>query len=238
MRQCCGGTHIYMLLQYAVTLINLAINPFSLGKKTNYIYLFDKNAKRNGVREIVREIVRDRERERERNMARRNMVSTGIGGGAASPPIPDCIGNMDPIDLENKRNKLVKLYHAAHCTYQGDGDCPDVQYCCATKRLFQHIVICTRECSVPGCKKSRKIWKRKYSSKTFPCTILFSSNSSNTVSFFIVVVGWFQITENAKSRIALYARLSQPRMLAKPFPTGSREVVSPPPVPRMTVSSI
>jgi hypothetical protein len=64
---------------------------------------------------------------------------------------------LEPLNLDKRR--LVKLYHAAHCDYDGAGDCLEERYCCASKRLFQHMITCTTDCAVPGCKKCRGIWK-------------------------------------------------------------------------------
>jgi len=67
----------------------------------------------------------------------------------------------DP-ELARNRSKLRVLFHAATCPCDGLSDCPSgVVHCCASKRVFAHIITCTagHECDVPGCKNSRRVWR-------------------------------------------------------------------------------
>lgn len=66
--------------------------------------------------------------------------------------------------VERNRSKLQILYHAATCPCEdirkGKNFCTHEVHCCAAKRLFQHIITCTKEhCDVPGCRHSRRVWK-------------------------------------------------------------------------------
>ena len=99
------------------------------------------------------------------------LEESSVRSARYSLPIADFLVNMDLFDLERNWNKLVKLYHAAHCTYEGGGDCPNVLYCCASKRLFQHMSTCITDCSVPGCKKCRKIWKHYRKCRLSTCPL-------------------------------------------------------------------
>ena len=140
--------------------------------------------------------------------------------------------NQQIIALENDRSKLMVLYHAATCPYEGvpgnskmatdrntsgsgnqDGSpassnntfatscCPTHPHCCASKRLFGHMITCVRGnmCDVPGCQHARSVWKhyrkcphriiaqcglcnavpQAYNSKTL-CERFRASNSTNS----------------------------------------------------------
>jgi hypothetical protein len=90
---------------------------------------------------------------------------------------PDDISSSSSVategHLEAKRHKLAKLYHAAYCPVTGTSYCPQERYCCASKRLFEHTITCTTDCEIPGCKKSRKVWKH-YRQCTFSACPLCS----------------------------------------------------------------
>jgi len=142
--------------------------------------------------------------------------------------------NQQMIALENDRSKLMVLYHAATCPYEGvpvpgnsktttdritsgsgsqdcsrassnntfaTACCPTQPHCCASKRLFGHMITCVRAnmCDVPGCQHARSVWKhyrkcphrtiaqcglcnavpQAYNSKTL-CERFRTSNSSNS----------------------------------------------------------
>ena len=64
-------------------------------------------------------------------------------------------------EISRHRSKLRVLYHAATCPCNKSSRCPSgVVHCCASKRLFEHIVTCTfgDDCDVPGCQHSRRVW--------------------------------------------------------------------------------
>jgi TAZ zinc finger len=81
--------------------------------------------------------------------------------------------------LEMDRSKLVVLHHAATCPFEGvptsrdtsvgaagalgGCGCPTQIHCCAAKRLFGHMITCTKSgsglCDVPGCHHARSVWK-------------------------------------------------------------------------------
>ena len=71
--------------------------------------------------------------------------------------------SVDGVDIEGKRNLLIKLHHAAYCSHEGytlDNLCSKDYLCCASKRLFQHMSSCIdSRCDVPCCRNSRRIWK-------------------------------------------------------------------------------
>ena len=83
------------------------------------------------------------------------------------------MSKMDPLDLDQKRKRLATLYHAAHCTNEGIERCSDTPTCSASKRLFHHMLIChsDSDCPVPGCKKSRIIWKHYRKCRTSKCQL-------------------------------------------------------------------
>jgi hypothetical protein len=89
--------------------------------------------------------------------------------------IPFCLPleeSKDSLRLKQDQRKLLLLYHAATCNNAESSSCCTVPHCVASKRLFQHILICTdpmvrhddsdpscKDCPVPGCKRSRSIWR-------------------------------------------------------------------------------
>lgn len=79
--------------------------------------------------------------------------------------------SKDSFRLKQDQRKLLLLFHAATCNETDALSC-NVAHCVASKRLFQHILICTDpstsshqqysscgDCPVPGCKRSRSIWR-------------------------------------------------------------------------------
>ena len=102
----------------------------------------------------------------------------------SSPTFSVSLIKMDPADLEQKQKKLLTLFHASRCNYEGCGDCPEVLYCCASKRVFEHIITCTTEdCYVPGCKKCRKIWKHYRKCMDVNCSLCLVAPSPYSSKF-------------------------------------------------------
>jgi hypothetical protein len=81
--------------------------------------------------------------------------------------------NKDSLKLLQQQYKLKCLHHAWACQYPGESaTCPDFRYCCAAKRLYQHVIKCryvpassnvdgdtsNDKCPVPGCRKMRRVW--------------------------------------------------------------------------------
>jgi len=73
----------------------------------------------------------------------------------------DCDSSGFDEDTSRHRSKLRVLYHAATCPSEELSRCPSgVVHCCASKRLFAHIITCTSgdDCDVPGCEHSKRVW--------------------------------------------------------------------------------
>lgn len=67
--------------------------------------------------------------------------------------------NFNP-EVSRHRSKLRVLYHAVTCPSDELSFCSaGVVHCCASKRLFAHIITCTagNDCDVPGCQHSRRV---------------------------------------------------------------------------------
>lgn len=78
-------------------------------------------------------------------------VKKGVGSGS---------GLFSQMDLERSQRRLQCLYHAASCKIAKDCRCPKMLHCHSMKRLYTHIGECKgRTCSVPGCVKSKIVWK-------------------------------------------------------------------------------
>jgi hypothetical protein len=66
--------------------------------------------------------------------------------------------DQDVLELEQRRRKLLCLFHAATCKHDGDR-CTKMIHCQAVKRLYRHLGHCRRRnCEVPGCHKSKQVW--------------------------------------------------------------------------------
>lgn len=86
------------------------------------------------------------------------------------------------LELARARSKLKVLFHAATCPCEELSDCTvGVAHCCASKRLFAHIITCMAgyECEVPGCQHSRRVW-RHYRNCKHNIVTATSGVSSNT----------------------------------------------------------
>jgi hypothetical protein len=85
----------------------------------------------------------------------------------------------DPLKLFQQQYKLKCLHHAWACQYPGDDGvtCPDFRYCCAAKRLYQHVMQCivdnncNDKCPVPGCRKMRRVWAHYKLCSAYDCVL-------------------------------------------------------------------
>jgi hypothetical protein len=93
----------------------------------------------------------------------RNQQQKGQKGGVPTHTIDnnDDYFDFNP-EVSRHRSKLRVLYHAATCPCDELSYCPaGVNHCCASKRVFAHIIICTagNDCDVPGCQHSGRVWR-------------------------------------------------------------------------------
>ena len=87
----------------------------------------------------------------------------GPKGGVPTYTIDNNDDNSDfNLDVSRHRSKLRVLYHAATCLCDELSYCPaGVNHCCASKRVFAHIIICAAgdDCDIPGCQHSKRVWR-------------------------------------------------------------------------------
>lgn len=138
--------------------------------------------------------------------------------------------DADP-ELARNRSKLRILYHAATCPCDEVSDCPaGVVHCCASKRVFSHIITCTAgyECEVPGCQHSRRVWRHYRNcgrNNGKDADAATTSSISNGCDMCSAVPSPYD-PNNVCSRFKKTSRLSSRRATTKPDGNASVDVNS------------